>query len=65
MAGIIGGAAVDILWLAFLAGTGVYEIVPGFIFGTVAAVVVSLCTKAPSAEVEKLFEQGANYRELD
>ena len=65
LVGIICGAAVDILWLIFLAGTGVYEIVPGFIAGTVAAVVVSLSTKAPSKEVEELFDQGVNFKELD
>ena len=65
MSGIITGAVVDILWLIFLAGTGLYEIVPGFICGTVAAVAVSLSTKAPSAEVEELFEKGVRYREAD
>ncbi len=56
--GIITGAAVDICWLIFLSGTGLYEIVPGFICGLVAAVVVTLITKAPSAEVGELFEKG-------
>ena len=65
LCGIIVGAAADILWLIFLSGTGLYEIVPGFICGTVAAVLVSLATKAPSAEVEALFEKGIQYQELD
>ena len=65
LSGIIVGAAVDIAWLIFLSGTGLYEIVPGFICGTVAALAVSLCTKAPSAEVEALFEKGVRYRESD
>ncbi len=56
--GIVVGAAVDILWLAFLKGTGVYEIVPGFLAGLMAAVAVSLLTPAPSAEVEALFDRG-------
>jgi sodium/proline symporter len=64
-AGIITGAAVDILWLlcftntiteALVAPTGIYEILPGFIVGAIAAVVVSLCTKKPSAEVDGIFE---------
>ncbi len=63
LAGIITGAAVDILWLAFLSGTGLYEIIPGFVCGLLAAVAVTLCTKAPSAEVEALFEKGKNYKE--
>ena len=41
IAGIITGAAVDILWLAFLAGTGIYEIVPATVIGTVVAVLVA------------------------
>ena len=56
-AGIIAGAAVDILWLACLSFTGIYEIVPGFAAGLAAAVVVSLCGKAPGREVEALFDQ--------
>ena len=63
--GIICGAAVDILWLVFCSSTGLYEIVPGFACGLVAAVVVSLITKAPSKEVEALFEKGVSYQELD
>ncbi|MBQ6121781.1 MAG: sodium/proline symporter, partial [Clostridia bacterium] len=30
-AGIVVGAAVDILWLSFLSATGIYEIIPGFV----------------------------------
>ncbi len=59
LAGIIVGFAVDALWYAFLSGpTGLYEIIPGFICGTVAAVVVSLIDMVPSKEVEMLFEEG-------
>ena len=61
--GIVAGALVDILWLAFLASTGVYEIVPGFICGLVAAVVVSLAGKKNSKEVDELFERGVNFRD--
>ena len=42
VAGIAAGAAVDILWLVFLSSTDIYEIVPGFAAGLLAAVVVSL-----------------------
>ena len=56
VAGIIVGAVVDIGWLAFLSSTGIYEIIPGTIIGLVAAVVVSLLGKAPSKEVEELFD---------
>jgi sodium/proline symporter len=58
LAGIIAGFAVDALWYAFLASeTGIYEIVPGFIAGTIALVIVSKCTAAPSAEVLEKFEK--------
>ena len=59
IAGIITGAAVDILWLAFLSGFGLYEIIPGCILGTVAAVVVTLMTKAPAKEVTEVFDKVA------
>lgn len=59
--GIVCGAAVDILWLAFFSATGVYEIVPGFVAGFIAAVAVSLASKAPSAEVEALFEKSVAH----
>ena len=57
VAGIVVGAAVDILWLSFLASTGVYEIIPGALCGLIAAVLASKLSKAPSAEVEALFDQ--------
>lgn len=58
-AGIIAGAAVDILWLACLSSTGIYEIVPGFAAGLAAAVVVSLCGKKPEQDVEALFDRAS------
>ncbi len=59
LAGIVIGFAVDALWYAFLSGTtGIYEIIPGFICGMIAAVVVSLVDKEPSDEVKALFEEG-------
>ena len=54
--GIVVGAAVDILWLAFLKGTGIYEIIPGFICGLIVTVVVSLLGKAPTKEVTDIFD---------
>ena len=57
--GILVGAVVDILWLAVLGSLGIYEIIPGFICGFIAAVVVSLCTKAPGKEVEELFDKAS------
>ena len=63
LSGIVAGAAVDIAWLAFLSGTGLYEIIPGFAAGLIVAVVVSLVTKKPSREVEELFEAGVRYED--
>ncbi len=59
VAGILAGAVVDILWLVLLKDLGLYEIIPGFAAGLVAAVVVSLCTKAPNDEVTALFDKVA------
>ncbi len=57
IAGVVCGAVVDVLWLVFLTGsTGIYEILPGFIVGLIACVVVSLIDKTPSKEVLALFE---------
>ena len=45
VAGVCVGFAVDALWYAFLSTpTGLYEIIPGFLCGLIAAVVVSLCS---------------------
>ena len=56
-AGVIAGAVVDALWLAFLSSsTGVYELLPGFIAGAVVAAVVTLMTPAPSKEVTDIFD---------
>ena len=57
IAGIVTGAAVDILWLAFLGDLGVYEIIPGFLCGLLAGVAVSLLGKAPGKEVTDLFDK--------
>ena len=57
VSGILAGAIVDIVWFFTLsASTGIYEIIPGFIAGAVAAVVVSLIDSKPSEDVCKIFE---------
>lgn len=63
VAGILVGAIVDIGWFGLLSSTGLYELLPGFIAGLLAAILVSLCTKKPSKEVEKLFEDALHYEE--
>ena len=65
VAGIVVGAIADILWLAFLGSTGVYEIVPGFIASLLAAVAVTMIDKKPSAEVEALFDKATSPEMLD
>ena len=57
VAGVTAGAACDVFWLAFMSGTGIYEIIPGFIAGFVAAVAATLLDKAPDKEVEAIFDR--------
>ncbi len=63
VAGILTGAVVDICWLAFLSSTGIYEILPGSVASLIVAVAVTLVTKKPSEEVEKLFDDAVAYDE--
>ena len=64
LSGIVAGGAVDVLWLMFLtSSTGVYELLPGFVVGLVVAVVVTLMTPAPSAEVDELFDKANSYED--
>ena len=61
LAGIIAGAAVDILWLNLLKeSTGVYEIVPAFIVGCIVSVIVTLIDKEPPQEVIALYEKATD-----
>ena len=61
LAGIVGGAAVDVVCLyklsGWLGGTYLYEIVPGFAAGLVLAVAATLLTPAPGAEIKAIFEK--------
>ena len=63
VAGILTGAFVDIGWFAFLSSTGIYELAPGFLAGTLAAVAVTLCTEKPSGQVEALFDEAVSFTE--
>jgi len=65
VAGIVVGAVVDILWLAFLKDFGLYEIIPGFVLGLIAAVIVTLATKKPDDEVTALFDKVASAKDDD
>lgn len=55
--GIFTGAVVDIAWLMYMSDTLVYEIIPGFFAGLIAAVLVSLISPKPSKEVSELFDK--------
>lgn len=55
--GIFAGAAVDILWLRYMSGTGIYEIIPGFFAGLAVACLTSLVFPQKSEAVGKLFDE--------
>lgn len=57
LAGMVIGAVTVIVWKNVFASTGIYEIIPGFIFALISIVVVSLLGKAPNATVTGRFEQ--------
>lgn len=65
VSGILAGAAVDILWLVFLKDFGLYEIIPGFICGLLAAVIATLITKAPSGEVTSIYDIVVSGQDVD
>ena len=60
IAGMVGGAAMVFVWKLVISKLGgafaIYELLPAFIFSAICIVVVSLLTKAPSAEVQEEFE---------
>ncbi|KGX88706.1 sodium/proline symporter PutP [Pontibacillus marinus] len=58
IAGIIVGAATVVIWKQL--GTGLYEIVPGFILCALVAIVVSLMSRRPSNEIVAEFDQAKN-----
>ena len=68
VAGIVAGAVVDMAWLwlpisgglTLTAITGIYEIIPGFIIGAIAAVIVTLIDKKPSDEVVAIYERATD-----
>ena len=65
LAGIVTGAATVLVWNHF-AWFGLYEILPGFVFASIAIVVVSLLDKAPSKAVAERHESVlAEFRRLE
>jgi sodium/proline symporter len=60
IAGMIAGGGMVFLWnfvISKLGGVwGIYELLPAFLFSCIVIVVVSLCTKKPSEEIQKEFD---------
>ncbi|MCZ4324093.1 sodium/proline symporter PutP [Pseudomonas anguilliseptica] len=57
LAGMLVGALTVILWKNFLGHLGLYEIIPGFIFATLAILVFSKIGSGPSASMIKRFDE--------
>ncbi|MGN1099475.1 MAG: sodium/proline symporter PutP [Christensenellales bacterium] len=57
VAGMLAGGLTVILWIIFLsASTGIYELLPGFIVGLLACIIVTLLDKKPTKDVDELFD---------
>ena len=69
IAGMVSGAATVFIWKLVIAPIGgvfaIYELLPAFIVSSIAIVVASLLTKAPSAEVEEDFERARAMTSLE
>jgi sodium/proline symporter len=63
IAGMIVGAVTVILWKQLgLSWHPWYEMIPGFVFSSIAIIVVSLLTKAPPKEIQEIVEYAAGKR---
>lgn len=69
VSGMVAGGVMVFVWKYLvkpLGGVfGVYELLPAFIVGIAAIVIVSLCTKAPSKEIEDEFELVRSGAEIE
>ena len=74
--GIVTGFVVDILWMILFNfeyygmnsvayNTNLYEILPGFVAGMIAAIAVSLLTAKPDKEVTDLFDRFKGLTSLE
>lgn len=61
IAGMVTGGVMVFVWKYLIAPLGgvwaIYELLPAFVISCIVIVVVSLCTKAPSDEIVKEFEE--------
>lgn len=55
LAGMVTGAATVLIWKQY-AWLGLYEIIPGFLFASLAIVIVSLAGRSPSATAQQRFD---------
>ncbi|WP_446678007.1 sodium:solute symporter family transporter, partial [Stutzerimonas nitrititolerans] len=55
LVGMLVGAITVVVWKEFI-GLGLYEIIPGFLFASIAIYVVSLMGKEPAASIQQRFE---------
>lgn len=63
--GMIVGGVTDLIWYTQSGGIfDIYEIIPGFIFSTIAIIVVSLCTKVPKEILEE-FDKAKKLSKLN
>lgn len=63
VAGVLGGALTDVVWLMFLSkSTGIYEILPGFIVGALCAVVTTLIDKKPAKEITDIYDKAVSMK---
>ena len=65
IAGMVVGAVTVIVWKNTMAATGIYEIIPGFIFSAISIIVFSLLSKAPSKDVTARFDQANDLYEKE
>ncbi|MCI8910856.1 MAG: sodium/proline symporter [Oscillibacter sp.] len=61
MAGLVAGGAMIFIWKFWVRPMGgaldIYELLPAFVVGLAAIVVVSLLTGKPDAEIERMFDE--------
>ena len=66
VAGVIGGALADVIWLIFLSGsTGIYELLPGFVVGFICSVVATLLDGNPEEAVTDIYDRALAEEEAD
>lgn len=63
--GMIVGAVTVIIWKNAGLGDTLYEIVPGFVFNFIVAVIVSLMTYKPNESIEKDFNESIQFLKQD